>query len=131
MPNLRNNTAALWCILLGCQDFNFLPTNGFSIKPLKVKLLAGEQKATMRHTVTCLGRNRYVAVFSAANQHVSVGACFWHSIDGLDGWFGFDPPGKTPPNAPPVQADDCPLQLCSLGRESDLTSVKPKSLGQL
>ena len=25
---------------------NFLPTNEFSIKPLKVKLLAGEQKAT-------------------------------------------------------------------------------------
>ena len=25
---------------------NLLPTNGFSIKPLKVKLLAGEQKAT-------------------------------------------------------------------------------------
>ena len=25
---------------------NFLPTNGFSIGPLKVKLLAGEQKAT-------------------------------------------------------------------------------------
>ena len=25
---------------------NFLPTNGLSIKPLKVKLLAGEQKAT-------------------------------------------------------------------------------------
>ena len=32
--------------LLGCWDFNFLPTNGFSIKPPKVKLLAGEQKAT-------------------------------------------------------------------------------------
>ena len=30
----------------GCEDFNFSPTNGFSIKPLKVKLLAGEQKAT-------------------------------------------------------------------------------------
>ena len=30
----------------GCWDFNLLPTNGFSIKPLKVKLLAGEQKAT-------------------------------------------------------------------------------------
>ena len=25
---------------------NFLPTNGFSIKPLEVKLLAGEQKLT-------------------------------------------------------------------------------------
>ena len=36
----------IWCILLGCWDFNFLPTNGFSIKTLKVKLLAGEQKAT-------------------------------------------------------------------------------------
>ena len=36
----------LWCILLGCSDFNFSPTSGISIKPLKVKLLAGEQKAT-------------------------------------------------------------------------------------
>ena len=36
----------LWCILLGCSDFNFLPTNGFSIKPLKVKLLAGQLEAT-------------------------------------------------------------------------------------
>ena len=34
-------------MLLGCWDFNFLPTNGFSIKPLKVKLLAGEQKASV------------------------------------------------------------------------------------
>ena len=31
---------------LDASDFNFLPTDGFSIKPLKVKLLAGEQKAT-------------------------------------------------------------------------------------
>ena len=30
--------------LLGLE--NFLPTYGFSTKPLKVKLLAGEQKAT-------------------------------------------------------------------------------------
>ena len=30
--------------LLGLE--NFLPPNGFSTKPLKVKLLAGEQKAT-------------------------------------------------------------------------------------
>ena len=37
----------LWCILLGCEDFNFLPTNGFSIQPLKVERLAGEQKATL------------------------------------------------------------------------------------
>ena len=36
----------LWCIFLGCEDFNFLPTNGFFIQPPKVKLLAGEQKAT-------------------------------------------------------------------------------------
>ena len=32
--------------MLGCWDFNFLPTNGFSTKPPKAKLLAGEQKAT-------------------------------------------------------------------------------------
>ena len=32
--------------MLGCWDLNFWPTNGFSIKPLKVKLLAGKQKAT-------------------------------------------------------------------------------------
>ena len=36
----------LLCILLGCYDFNFLSTNGFSIKPPKAKLLEGEQKAT-------------------------------------------------------------------------------------
>ena len=42
----RPSAPFLWCILIGCQDFNLLPTNGFSIKPLKVKLLAGEQKAT-------------------------------------------------------------------------------------
>ena len=40
----------LWRILLGCWDLNFLPTSGFSVKPLKglkVKnqLLAGEHKA--------------------------------------------------------------------------------------
>ena len=40
------NWSILWCSLLGCLDFNFLPTNGLSTKPLKVKLLAGEQKAT-------------------------------------------------------------------------------------
>ena len=28
-------------MLLGCSDFNLLPTSGFSIKPLKVKHLAG------------------------------------------------------------------------------------------
>ena len=37
--------AELCCILLGCWDFNFLLTNGFSNKP-QVKLLAEEQKAT-------------------------------------------------------------------------------------
>ena len=39
----------LWCILPGSWDFNFLPTNGFSIKPLTVKLLAGEQNATEKY----------------------------------------------------------------------------------
>ena len=28
----------LWSFLLGCWDFNFLPTSGLSTKPLKVKL---------------------------------------------------------------------------------------------
>ena len=42
-------------ILLGCQDFNFLPTNGFSMTPLKVKLLAGEQKATELQRSLCGG----------------------------------------------------------------------------
>ena len=31
---------------LDVRTLTFLPTEGFSIKPLKVKLLAGEQKAT-------------------------------------------------------------------------------------
>ena len=30
----------------GCWDFDLLPTNGFSVKLLEVKLLAGEQNAT-------------------------------------------------------------------------------------
>ena len=33
-------------MLLGCWDFYLLPADGFSFKPLKVKLLAGEQKET-------------------------------------------------------------------------------------
>ena len=40
-------------MLLRCSAFNCLPTNGVSIKPLKVKLLAGEQKATEKHD--CVG----------------------------------------------------------------------------
>ena len=36
----------LCCMLPGCWDLNCLPTDGFSIKQLKAKLLAGEQKAT-------------------------------------------------------------------------------------
>ena len=39
----------LCCILTrDVRSFIFLPTNGISMKPLKVKLLAGEQKATKR-----------------------------------------------------------------------------------
>ena len=37
---------SLWCILLGCWDFDLLPANGFSMKP-QVKLFAGEQKDTL------------------------------------------------------------------------------------
>ena len=44
----------LCCILLGFYDFNFLPTNGFSIKPLKVKLFAGEQKAPEERYDFCI-----------------------------------------------------------------------------
>ena len=33
-------------VCLDVRTFNFLPTNRFPIKPLKVKLFAGEQKAT-------------------------------------------------------------------------------------
>ena len=33
----------------GCWDFNFLLTNGFSIEPVKVELLAGKQKATEKN----------------------------------------------------------------------------------
>ena len=42
--DLRRRIFGAFCWMLGL--FAFLPTNGFSIKPLKVKLLAGEQKAT-------------------------------------------------------------------------------------
>ena len=43
---MTGQTFALWQCAKGCEDFNFLPTTGFSMQPLKVKLLAGEQKAT-------------------------------------------------------------------------------------
>ena len=42
----------LWCTLLGCQDFNFLPTNGFffRIKPLEVKnFWQGSRKQPRTH----------------------------------------------------------------------------------
>ena len=46
LASAEHGKPLLWCMLLGCSDFKFLPTSGFSIKPLKVELLAGEQKAT-------------------------------------------------------------------------------------
>ena len=43
----EKNTFFYWCILpRDVRTLTCLPTNGFSTKPLKVKLLAGEQKAT-------------------------------------------------------------------------------------
>ena len=47
-----------------------MPTNGFSINPLKVKLLAGEQKATESSTVTW--------------EHCQRGRCFSRNPDPLD-----------------------------------------------
>lgn len=35
------------CISLGCENFHFWPTTGFSMKPLKFNLLAGQQTATV------------------------------------------------------------------------------------
>ena len=50
---LRESRRRLWFILLGCWDFDFLPTRmGFPFKPRKVKLLAGEQKATQEKSST-------------------------------------------------------------------------------
>ena len=43
---INTNAQSLVHFAKGCWDFNFLPTNGFSTKPLELKLLAGEQKAT-------------------------------------------------------------------------------------
>ena len=46
-----------------CLDvFGFLPTNGFCIKPLKVKLSAGEQKATEKRVPGSHQRDQHVAV---------------------------------------------------------------------
>ena len=44
-----------------------MPTNGFSIKPLKVKLLAGEQKATE----ICSDRSLFVLFRSAATRQIT------------------------------------------------------------
>ena len=41
MPGQRYGSFVAFC--LDVRTLNFLPTNGFSTKPLKVKLLAGEQ----------------------------------------------------------------------------------------
>ena len=47
----KNCGAFCWDV----RTLNFLPTNGFSIEPLKVKLLAGEQKATEKTRVLLVG----------------------------------------------------------------------------
>ena len=60
---------------------NFLPTNGFSIKPLKVKLLAGEQKAT-EACLFCIGALNFEFVglkqggFSGLDNE-KAGCSFW------------------------------------------------------
>ena len=48
LPGLRQRRLRLYfgACCLDVRTFNFLPTNGFSIEPLKAKLLAGEEKAT-------------------------------------------------------------------------------------
>ena len=82
----------------GCWDFNFLP-NGFSIQPLKVKLSAGEQKATERiwtHLSCSMypatpSHSRWVMKFAAwgglmdkaKSQKLFVGAPFFPGHDAL------------------------------------------------
>ena len=44
-------------LCLDVRTLTFLPTNGFSIKPLTVKLLAGEQKATKLPCMSILSRS--------------------------------------------------------------------------
>ena len=46
MCSLFKDVVTLVHVAKGRWDFNFVPTHGVSIKPLKVELLAGEQKAT-------------------------------------------------------------------------------------
>ena len=65
-----NLAQILCCMLLGCY-FNFLPTNGFSIKPLKVKLFA-KQNATEDFDVSC-ARATTVDLVAALGD-----ACFGH-----------------------------------------------------
>ena len=65
----------------GCLDFNFLPINGFAIKPLKVKLLAGEQKAT--ENLFCSGKR-----FGGALVTCGVHRFFLPPVDLFVAWVG-------------------------------------------
>ena len=60
------------CIFLDVGT-NFLPTNGFSIRPLKGKLLAGEQKATEIQFWESLKRHTHVSDSCLAMQNTSHG----------------------------------------------------------
>ena len=56
---IKLSMLTLWCILLGCWDFNLLPTNGLSLKKLKVELLAGVPKATEKYQGLAHYRHHY------------------------------------------------------------------------
>ena len=63
--------------MLGCSDLIFLPTNGLSIKPLKVNFFAGEQNATesmffgkVQVFGVCLVRYLFVSAFSSTGMEV-------------------------------------------------------------
>ena len=56
--DVRTLTFNLWCILpRDVRTLTFSQKNRFSIKPLKTKLVAGEQNATEKRSTCCFAGN--------------------------------------------------------------------------
>ena len=59
-----------WCVLLGCQDFNFLPTDGFSINPIEVKLFCGGAESNRAGVSKAATASRLLHLKAARNQAI-------------------------------------------------------------
>ena len=78
---LQHHTFGAFCLAF---HLNFLPTNEFSIKLLKVKLLAGEQKATEIPSPFMSIRHRQL--LKGAGHEARLPHCHRH-ITGSESWL--------------------------------------------